>query len=272
LTSGDLSRLKRWFDLYTSGFMKGDPAYDRALRLKVDHTRRVCREIALLGKAAGLPAPDGFLAVTAALFHDIGRFRQYEIHRTFSDRNSENHAHLGLRVIAAERLFHGIPMGERRLVMRAVAFHNAARPPVIDDPRSRQLISLLRDADKLDIWRVFIRHYREAGPGADVISLGLPEIPPCSPAILNALSEGRLASMNDLETRNDLRLLQISWVYDLNFPASFRAVKKRRYIERIASGFMIPEGDAAAVSAAVDKAIRFVKSRLPQEAECALSC
>jgi hypothetical protein len=39
--------------------------------------------------------------------------------------------------------------------------------------------------------------------------------------------------MNDLETLDDFKLLQLAWVYDLNFPRTFEIVKERKYLEKI---------------------------------------
>ena len=39
--------------------------------------------------------------------------------------------------------------------------------------------------------------------------------------------------MQDLKTFNDFKLLQIGWVYDLNFVPSFQTVQNRKYIEKL---------------------------------------
>jgi hypothetical protein len=39
--------------------------------------------------------------------------------------------------------------------------------------------------------------------------------------------------MEDIKTLNDLKLLQMGWAYDLNFPRSFRLLSERRYLETI---------------------------------------
>jgi len=39
--------------------------------------------------------------------------------------------------------------------------------------------------------------------------------------------------MQDLKTLNDFKLLQIGWVYDLNFVPSFQIVKKKKYLEKL---------------------------------------
>ena len=110
--------------------------------------------------------------------------------------------------------------------------------PEGQEERTLFFMRLLRDADKLDIWRVFCDYYRQRRlrPGEapnKTIELGLPDLPACSPAVFEALRQGRYARMEDLRTLNDFKLLQISWVYDLNFQPSFKALQKRGYIEQI---------------------------------------
>jgi hypothetical protein len=44
-----------------------------------------------------------------------------------------------------------------------------------------------------------------------------------------------MADLKDMSTLNDFKLLQISWVFDLNFRPTYRAVYERQYVERIAA-------------------------------------
>ena len=39
--------------------------------------------------------------------------------------------------------------------------------------------------------------------------------------------------MADLKTLNDFKLLQVGWVYDLNFPRTFQMVREHRCLETI---------------------------------------
>ena len=65
-------------------------------------------------------------------------------------------------------------------------------------------IRLLRDADKLDIWRVFIDYYntRDKQPNA-VVEFGLPDDPSFSPQAMSALAKERFVRFKDLRTLND---------------------------------------------------------------------
>ncbi len=230
----DLTDLKRWFADYVAGYYTDDPDYNRAVRLKEEHTMRVCRDIIMLGRSLGLLEQEMILAETMALFHDIGRFKQYAVYGTFNDMVSENHAKLGLRQIAAHRILSVCTKDEKRLITRSIAYHNAAALPKDEDKKTLFYMRLLRDADKLDIWKVVTDYYSEREKQRNpVLELGLPDDPACSENVIKALYENRIVRICDLRTLNDFKLLQISWVFDLNFIPSFQAVQSRKYLNLI---------------------------------------
>ncbi len=240
MTRNDLNRLKTWFAGYVSGFYSDDPDYNYLIKLKEEHTIRVCRNIAILGKELDLTEHDMVLAETMALFHDIGRFKQYAVHHTFNDFVSENHARLGLRQMAIHGVLSACTTAEKRLIAKAIAYHNAATLPLNEDDRSIFFMRLLRDADKLDIWKVFIDYYHERKNNySAIVELGLPDDLTFSQDVIENLYQHRLVRMQDLKTLNDFKLLQIGWVFDLNFVPSFKAVKKRKYIEKLEK--MLPQ-------------------------------
>jgi hypothetical protein len=49
-----------------------------------------------------------------------------------------------------------------------------------------------------------------------------------------------MVNLADVRTLNDFKLLQISWVYDLNFTESFRMIEERNYLEKLAAA--LPSG------------------------------
>jgi len=236
MNKNDLIEMKKWFANYVSGFYTKNSDYNMAIRLKEEHTKRVCLDILMLGQKLGLTDQDMIVAETMALFHDIGRFKQYAVYGTFNDMVSENHAKLGLQQIATHKILSVCSKQEKRLIVKAIAHHNAAELPKNEDEKTLFFMRLLRDADKLDIWRVVIDYYRNRDKHPNsIIELGLLDNPDCSQEILKALNEHRIARLKHLKTLNDFKLLQISWVFDLNFTASFQTVKNRNYIEEIAA-------------------------------------
>ena len=82
---------------------------------------------------------------------------------------------------------------------------------------------------------------RTRGGRATAVGLGLPDAPEYSPTVLASLRGGHMAQKSDLKTLNDFKLLQLTWIYDLNFASSMRMVDERGYIDKIADA--LPKND-----------------------------
>jgi hypothetical protein len=234
MNADTVSSLKNWFAGYVSRFYTGDSEYNRPIRLKEEHTERVCVNIKMIGEELGLSSEDMILAEIIALFHDLGRFRQYEVYHTFVDALSENHARMGLKQIGIHGVFKDFPKGEKVLISKAIAYHNSAYLPADEDEKTLFFMKLIRDADKLDIWKVFIDYFKSKNPN-DAIVLGLPDTPEFSEKAIESIHGHEFVKMKYLKTLNDFKLLQISWVFDVNFIPSFKLIKKNDFIGKLES-------------------------------------
>lgn len=254
-----LQHLKVWFKHHTATYLCGNPHYDRDIQLKQAHTGRVAGHILHLGRSIHLPDTDLNLAAASAWLHDLGRFEQYRRFQTFNDRQSVNHAHLSVREAVRHRVLQGCARSEQRLILGAVAFHNAAAVPARFNPRARLFMRLLRDADKLDIWKVVLDYYqrREQEPNP-TIELGLPNTPDISPGVLEAILQHTFVKAKDIKTLNDFKMMQISWVFDLNFQAAFQVAAEQCIIDRLAA--TLPA--TAVVARGVQETKRFVQQKL----------
>ncbi len=229
-----LPELRNWFEQYVERFASQDPSIQAALDLKRVHTHRVCENILDIGEHEGLKDEDLHMAEATALLHDIGRFEQFIRYKTFSDVRSENHAILGVRVIRESAILKGIDSQIARTIIRAVECHNRAALPSRENGRDLFFMKLLRDADKVDIWRVVSDYYGDACHERNpTIELNLPDTPDISDAVCKSLLKGEIAQMKDLGTLNDFKLLQIGWIYDVNFRRTFQMVREKRYLEQI---------------------------------------
>jgi hypothetical protein len=54
--------------------------------------------------------------------------------------------------------------------------------------------------------------------------------------LVQQILDGELGDYALMRTLNDFRLLLCSWVYDLNFPATRKAVLERGYLDELLSG------------------------------------
>ena len=229
-----LPALKSWFDNYVGHFISDDPTVQKNFDLKAEHTRRVCEVSRDIGASLNVTAEDICLAEINALLHDIGRFAQYQQYRTFVDCRSENHAALGVKVLRAERTLEKLEPALAEMILKVVGYHNQLDLPSKEDERCLFFLKILRDADKVDIWHVVTEYYLRSGNNRNpALELDLPDEDRISDSAYEALMSGKRVRMSDLTTLNDFKLLQLGWIYDLNFPRTFQIVRERRYLEKI---------------------------------------
>ncbi len=239
--------LQLWFDAYVTPFCNTDPEGQRNIRLKIDHTRRVCDNMHLLTAGEGLAPEDSLIAASIALLHDVGRFPQYRRWRTFRDSQSDNHARLSVDVIREHNILNSLNADERLLIEEAVRFHNLLAVPQQLKSASSDFLRLIRDADKLDIWRVFLEYFTTPEEErASATMLGLADLPGVSNLCLEQLSAGRIVRLESVTCINDFKLLLISWVYDLNFSTSYRLVDESDYLHDLA--LLLPDRDDIATA------------------------
>lgn len=229
-----LPRLKAWFNSYTRSFLTGETHQDSPLVLKIEHTARVCDNIGHLGRSIALTDTQMCIAEAVGLFHDLGRFEQYRRYRTFNDRKSANHAALGIKVLKETAVLDRFRADEKAMIMEAVRFHNVPTLPLNLPPASMVFMRLIRDADKLDIWKVFADFFRHRRRPASAIVQHLPDLPTWNANIVKAIIEKRVAKFREMESLNDFKLLQLSWVFDLHFSEALIQAQKRGDLGAIA--------------------------------------
>jgi hypothetical protein len=242
MNQSQFNKLQCWFNDYVKPFCDTDPDGLRNIQLKIDHTARVCKNMEILAQGEKLSTEDRLIAATIALLHDVGRFSQYHRWRTFLDSKSDNHARLSIDVIREQRILDLFDPIERLIIEEAVRFHNLLALPQQMKSPTTLFLRLIRDADKLDIWRVFLEYLTmPVSERASAAMPALPELPGVSPACLQQLAAGSIVRLDTLTCINDYLLLLASWVYDLNFSSSCRLVIQYDFLGSLARH--LPERD-----------------------------
>lgn len=227
-------KLKAWYDGYVASFTSSDTALADAVLLKKEHTNRVCREMELLCDAIELGGHERMLAVTVALLHDVARFEQFRQYRTFSDRRSVNHAELGLTIIGTEHLLAELAAEDVARVRNAVRYHNAVAIPATLTPDITRYCQLIRDADKLDIYSIALDHYINPNPArSETVQVGIPDGETVSEEVCASVMRREFIEYSRIKTLADFKIIQLGWVFDLNFIHSIRCVKERGIVEKI---------------------------------------
>ena len=233
MTSDEFEQLKNWFYDYTGKFISdvSDPA---PYMLKREHTLRVCNNIDMLSGSLRLEETERVLARTAALVHDIGRFTQFKVYGTFSDPLSKNHAALGVGVLTKQKFPFPLPAVEKRLILKTIALHNRPYLPSTLSPDLLQLARMLRDADKIDIYKVMTDLYRNHHNTAqNYITHNLPDDKQVPPELVEQIIAGNAVHYNQVNSLNGIKLFQLSMIFDLNFPTAFESIQKQDVVGAI---------------------------------------
>jgi hypothetical protein len=122
----------------------------------------------------------------------------------------------------------------KEVILRSIKYHNRPSLPREETAVCLFFSRLLRDADKLDIWKVVTDYYhRKDGKRNGALELGLPDAPGFSGEIYQDLMHKRIAEIRHVKNLNDFKLLQIGWIFDINFEATIDRIQERRYLEMI---------------------------------------
>lgn len=157
-----------------------DPS-DEKIKLKIDHTYRVAGLCQRIAEPLGLSEPDVDIAWLLGMLHDIGRFEQIRRFGTFNDVQSVDHAEFGADLLFKEGLIRKFAEGyyeecelarsgneeaeqiiknnehhnkDTGLLEMAIRQHNKYRVKEDLTERQRMFCDILRDADKVDIFKV----------------------------------------------------------------------------------------------------------------------
>jgi hypothetical protein len=242
MTEDQLNSLKRWFSRYTGSFFTSSAEDNKNYRLKIEHSHNVCLNIIEIAKGQSLDDNSIILAETIALLHDIGRFPQFKTYRTFMDRKSANHGAMGADMLIKEGVLQDLPEEDREIIINSVRYHGVFNMPDLNDPDKLFFLKMIRDADKLDILRVFIDHYKSNDDDrASAAAHGLSDNSEYSEKVISHIYTKTPISYADLTTLNDFKLMHLSWGYALNFKSAYILLKERGYLDRLISN--LPQTD-----------------------------
>jgi hypothetical protein len=94
-----------------------------------------------------------------------------------------------------------------------------------------------------------------------MLELEFPDEAGWSAHVVEAIMAEELIDYGTLKTLNDMKLLQLGWVYDINFTASLRRLKERGLLEEMA-GFLPQAEEMERVR---EKIFSYVEQRLNED-------
>lgn len=243
-------RIKNAFAAYVKQY----DAEDEKIMLKICHTYRVAEISERIAAGLGLSEYDTDLAWVIGMLHDIGRFEQLRQYGTFVDAESIDHAHFGVELLFRDGLIRdyidlpeeinianlsgqradgdGIDLGDLYVVKCAIWNHSAYRIEEGLDERTLLFCKIIRDADKVDIFKVAYDTPIEV-----LYPFSKQEIRQSviSPAVMQAYREGHAVLRSLKKTPVDFMTGHIALAFELEFPASRQVVREQGYLQKLLS-------------------------------------
>ena len=242
-----LSRMHEWMTAYMKSFYSDDAEVQQGILIKEKHTGYVTSNCVELAKFLKLSTHDVQLAEIIGLFHDVGRFRQYSLYKTFNDADSEDHADLGIKVIGELEFFKELSADDYELVKFAIQNHNKKIVAPTDDARKNFFAKIIRDADKLDIYRVLEPFLAQENADKMPKFIKGKARPDISPDFVENFVTGEQADYRKIRTNGDRKIVRLMWIYDINFSWTMQKIVERGYIEKIVSNLPMDERVAEGV-------------------------
>ena len=186
---------------------------------KFHHAFRVVEYAKDIARSENLSEKDIRLAMLCALLHDIARFRQYTMYRTFKDSKSVDHGDEGTNILRYNNYIKKYTKDpeEQRIVLAAVRNHNKYKIEDNLTEREKLFVNITRDADKLDI----MKEKGNTISGKFILN----------PKYIKPFQEKRLYKNVGVTGEYEVTLRTIAFIYDYNFKYSYEFIKENKIIE-----------------------------------------
>ena len=228
------NKIKTWYDAYVLEFSSENPEIQINIDLIREHASRVIENVKELGTSINLNESNLLLLKISAFLHDIGRLEQLVKHGTYADNDESNHIQIGLDVIEEHEILDVLSEREKQLIIDCVKMHDISILPKIEDEQFLILIQVLRDADRIDVLRIVSEYYtHKRNYPSRHLDMELEDMPGISKKISKAIMNEKTAKRDDVENVNDLKLSQMSWVFDLNNKKAFKMISEKGYVKAI---------------------------------------
>ena len=208
------------------------------IKLKAAHIYRVADVSKQIATELKLTKKQIDLAELIGLLHDIGRFEQLRIYDTFSDRESINHAEMGVKVLKENNFIKEFCNDENYydIIFTSILNHNKYK---IDKTLKGETLlqsKIIRDADKIDILNLLVfESFETLFKKKEIIN------EPITEKVLSTMLEGKQIERKYQKTSMDDWASNLGYIYDINFKPSFKILKEKGYADKIIDRTPTPE-------------------------------
>jgi len=226
------AQLLACYDAYVDTFRSPDGSLPDMMRLKRTHTAFVVDNARKIADGEGFDSGTRGIALDAALLHDTGRYEQLRRYNTFRDSDSVDHAVFSHDIVKEKGWLAAYSEDEREAVLAAVLFHNRRDVPAGLPPLALAALHTVRDADKLDIFRVLEDRVAHTDWRNDCTAFwNLPVTGTPDPRVVEAIRAGSPVDYQHIVSLADFVLIQVGWMISgLHFKTSRRLCAERGHL------------------------------------------
>ena len=228
-----LDELRRLYDEYVDTYREEGGALPSMMQLKRAHTGFVVKNATLVADGEGFDALEREVALSAALLHDTGRYEQLKRFNTFKDSDSVDHAVFSHDIVREKGWLRQVGSPRADAILAAVLYHNRRDLPDGLDDLTLTASHTVRDADKLDIFRVLEDQVENTDWRSDSRAFwNLATNVPPNPVVVECIEERRPVDYQNIKSLSDFVLIQVGWMISgLHFSTSRRLCASRGHLE-----------------------------------------
>lgn len=220
------------FDKYISRYDRDN----KMISLKAEHTFRVADNCELIARSLKMSEELVDFAWLLGLLHDIGRFEQVKRYGTFVDAVSVDHAEFGADLLFTENHiqdFLEMPLSDEwvSVLETAIRSHNKLEISEELDKRTRRFCELIRDADKVDIFRVVneMPFEERMGTSTGIIQ----EAEEANSAVMKCVLGHRCVPREIRKTKFEGHISHCCMAFELIFPESKKMAAEQGYLGKL---------------------------------------
>lgn len=223
--------LKSLYSTYVDTFRDAEGKLGAMMELKLKHTFRVVENAELIAAGESFADDERVASVDAALLHDTGRYEQLKRFNSFNDATTIDHAVLSHDLVKSFGWLDG--RADRQAILDAVLFHNRRELPEGLDRVTEVAAKTVRDADKLDIFRVLENLVATTDWRTDSRAFwNLPIEAAANPRVLEAIEKGEAVDYSEIRSLADFVLIQVGWIKSgLYYETSRRLARERGHLK-----------------------------------------
>ncbi len=201
------------------------------MQLKLVHTRNVVKGAQLIAQGEGFTPEEALVSEAAALLHDTGRYEQLKRYNTFRDSESVDHAVFSHEIVQAKGWL--ADWREKEAILTAVLLHNRRDIPAGLDALTLTATRTVRDADKLDIFRVLEDQLQKTDWRTDARAFwNLSPTAAPNPVVIDCIRNNRPVDYQNIQSLADFVLIQVGWMRSgLEYETTRRLVKERGHFD-----------------------------------------